>query len=234
MKKEKAEITVGKDIYSELKKNTRTVWGIVIVAIAAISSTLFLAFSIYSDSTNKIFTVNNKGDLIPLSLVSQKADKIKVIKANAEYFTKQFYDLDQYSLKDKKERALWLVGEQPTKIIKDKDNKGYYNDFLSLNGLVQRAEILPDSWEVSNVDENPNVKFAVMVKRINGKNEDFYRSDVELRMTKVNINYPYNPFGYLITNFVESLTKIAPPKDEDIKTIDSLKVEEVNPTIQVK
>lgn len=234
MKNEKAEITVGKDIYSELKKNTRTVWGIVIVAIIAILSMLFLAFSIYSDSTNKIFTVNNKGDLIPLSLVSQKADKIKVIKANAEYFTKQFYDLDQYSLKDKKERALWLVGEQPTKIIKDKDNKGYYNDFLSLNGLVQRAEILPDSWEVSNVDENPTVKFAVMVKRINGKNEDFYRSDVELRMTKVNINYPYNPFGYLITNFVESLTKIAPPKDEEIKTIDSLKVEEVNPTIQVK
>lgn len=234
MKKEIAEIKVGKDIYSELKKNTRTVWGVVIVAVIAILSMLFLAISIYSDSTNKIFTVNNKGDLIPLSLVSQKADKIKVIKANAEYFTKQFYDLDQYSLKDKKERVLWLIGEQPTRIIKDKDNKGYYNDFLSLNGLVQRAEILPDSWEVSNVDENPTVKFAVMVKRINGKNEDFYRSDVELRMTKVNINYPYNPFGYLITNFVESLSKIAPPKDEEIKTIDSLKVEEVNPTIQVK
>lgn len=232
MKKEKAEIIVGKDIYSELRKNNRTVWAVVIVSVISILSILYLAMLIYSDSTNKVFTINNEGDLIPLSLVSERNDKVKLIKANADYFVKNFYELDQYAIKDKKEKALWLVGEQPTKIIKDKDNKGYYNDFLSINGLVQKAEILPESWEISNIDESPNANFSVLVKRINGRNEEFYRADVQMRMTKVNINYPYNPFGYLITNFVENLVKVNRPTDEEIKVQDSIKIENVNPTIR--
>lgn len=234
MKKEKAEITVGKDIYSELKKNSRVVWGVVAVSIISIIAILYLALVIYSDSTSKIFTVNNKGDLIPLSLISEKNDKVKVIKANADYFTKQFYDLDQYSIKDKKENVLWLVGEQPTNLIKDKDRKGYYSNFLSINGLVQKSEILPNSWRIDNVDGNPNVSFSVLVKRINGTVEDYFQADVQLRMTMVNINYPYNPFGYLITNFTESLSKVNAPTDEEIIIQDSIKREQINPTIEIK
>lgn len=234
MKKEKAEITVGKDIYSELKKNSRVVWGVVAVSIISIVAVLYLALVIYSDSTSKIFTVNNNGDLIPLSLISEKNDKVKVIKANAAYFTKQFYDLDQYSIKEKKENVLWLVGEQPTNLIKDKDRKGYYSNFLSINGLVQKSEILPNSWRIDNVDGNPNISFSVLVKRINGTVEDYFQADVQLRMTKVNINYPYNPFGYLITNFTESLSKVNAPTDEEIIIQDSIKREQINPTIEVK
>ncbi|RNA63940.1 hypothetical protein D1631_00065 [Chryseobacterium nematophagum] len=231
MKKEKAEITVGKNIYSELKKNNRVVWGVVIVSIVSIISFLYLSLVVYSDSTTKIFTINDQGDMIPLSLVSAKTDKIKVIKANAEYFVKNFYDLDQYSLKEKKERTLWLVGDQPTKIIKDKDAKGYYSDFLSINGLIQKAEIISDSWEISNINDNPNVNFSVLVRRINGTNEDYFRADIQIRMTRVNINYPYNPFGLLITNFVESLSKVKKPTEEEIKSQDSIKIEQINPTI---
>lgn len=234
MKKEKAEITVGKDIYSELKKNSRVVWGVVAVSIISIVAVLYLALVIYSDSTSKIFTVNNTGDLIPLSLISEKNDKVKVIKANADYFTKQFYDLDQYSIKEKKENVLWLVGEQPTNLIKDKDRKGYYSNFLSINGLVQKSEILPNSWRIDNIDGNPNVSFSVLVKRINGTVEDYFQADVQLRMMKVNINYPYNPFGYLITNFTESLSKVNASTDEEIIIQDSIKREQINPTIEVK
>ncbi|WP_027375653.1 hypothetical protein [Kaistella palustris] len=234
MKTEKAEITVGKDIYSELKKNSRVVWGVVAVSVISIVAILYLALVIYADSTSKIFTINNQGDLIPLSLVSQKADKVKVIKANADYFTKQFYDLDQYSIKEKKENVLWLIGEQPTKLIKDKDNKGYYSNFLSINGLVQKSEIVPNSWKILEVDGNPTVSFSVLVKRINGAAEDFFQADVQLRMTKVNINYPYNPFGYLITNFTENLYRVNKPTDEAVIVQDSLRRENINPTIEIK
>lgn len=75
MKKEKAEITVGKNIYSELKKNSRAVWGMVIVSVASIISFLYLSLVVYSDSTTKIFTMNDKGEMIPLSLVSAKMIK---------------------------------------------------------------------------------------------------------------------------------------------------------------
>ncbi|AZI21498.1 hypothetical protein [Chryseobacterium taklimakanense] len=90
-----------------------------------------------------------------------------------EFFVRQFYDLDQYSINEKKENVLWLVGEQPTKIIKDKANKGYYSNFMTINGLVQKVEILNDTWNISNIDSNPNVSVSLLVKRINGTNEEF-------------------------------------------------------------
>ena len=75
---EKKNITIGKDIYSQLKKNTMVVWGVVLVALFSIGSTLFFAFYVYNDAGSKLYTYNSKGDLIPLSLVSAKRDKIKV------------------------------------------------------------------------------------------------------------------------------------------------------------
>lgn len=218
------KIAVGKNIYSEMKKNTLIVWGVVIVAIISIVSMLFFAMYVYNDAGNKLYTINNKGDLIPLSLVSAKRDKIKHIQGATEYFVRQFYDLDQYSITDKKENVLWLVGEQPTKVIKDKANKGYYSNFMTINGLVQKVEVMNDTWNISNVDENPNVYVSLLVKRINGTNEEFFRADIDLRMAKTSINYPYNPFGFLITNYTEKLSKVLPPTEEQVIVQDSLKV----------
>lgn len=218
------KITVGKDIYSQLRKNNRTVWGVVLVAICSIGAMLYFALYVYNSTGSKLYTINNKGDLIPLSLVSERKDKVKVIQSGVEYFVKQFYDLDQYSITDKQERVLWLVGEQPTKIIKDKSNKGYYSNFMSINGLVQKAEVMNDTWHISSIDDNPNVQVSLLVKRVNGTNEEYFRADLDLRMAKVNINYPYNPFGLLITNFSEKLSKVNPPTEEEIKVADSLKI----------
>lgn len=178
------------------------------------------------------FRTNNRGDLIPLSLVDEQRDKIKVVQSNAEYFAKQLYELDQYNLKDKKEKLLWLIDKQPTAIIKDKERKNYYSNFLSINGLIQKVEIVPDSWEITQVEDNPLVNFSVIIKRINGNNEEFFKADIKLRMTKVHINYPFNPFGFLITNFEESLSRIEKPSDEEKQSLDSLKINQPKPLVQ--
>lgn len=224
-------ISVGKNIYSDLNKNRRTVWAVLFIAAISIVAMTYFSLVVYSDSTSKIYTINNRGDLIPLSLVDEQTDKIKVIQSNAEYFAKQLYELDQYNLKDKKEKLLWLIDKQPTAIIKDKERKNYYSNFLSINGLIQKVEISPDSWEISQVEENPIVNFSVIIKRINGNNEEFFKGDIQLRMTKVHINYPFNPFGYLITNFEESLSKIEKPSDEEQQSIDSLKINQPKPIV---
>lgn len=218
------KLTVGKDVYSELRKNNRTVWAVVLIALGAIAAMLYMSLYIYSDSTNKLYTVNNRGDLIPLSLVSEKKDKIKHIQGATEYFVRQFYDLDQYNIEEKKENVLWLVGEQPTKVIKDKANKGYYSNFLTLNGLVQKVQILNDTWNISNIEQNPNVAVSLLVKRINGSNEDFFKANITLRMAKSNINYPFNPYGFLITDFTEQLVKVSTPTEEETAVQDSLKL----------
>lgn len=230
MKEQK--ITVGKNIYTDLKKNSRTVWAILSISIVSIVCFMYFSLVVYSDSTSKIYTINNRGDLIPLSLIDEQKDQIKVIQSNAEYFAKQLYELDQYNLKDKKEKLLWLIDQQPTEIIKDKERKNYYSNFLSINGLIQKVEIVPDSWEISNAEENPLVNFSAIVKRVNGNNEEYFKSDIKLRMTKVHINYPYNPFGYLITNFEESLSRVEKPSDEKQKITDSLKLNPPKPIVQ--
>lgn len=230
MKEQK--ITVGKNLYTDLNKNKRTVWAILIVSVISIICFTYFSLVVYSDSTTKIYTINNRGDLIPLSLLDEQRDKIKVVQSNAEYFAKQLYELDQYNLKDKKEKLLWLVDKQPTEIIKDKERKNYYSNFLSINGLIQKAEIIPDSWEISQVEENPLVNFSVIIKRINGNNEEFFKADIKLRMTKVHINYPFNPFGFLITNFEESLSRIEKPSDDEQENLDSLKINQPKPVVQ--
>lgn len=229
--KKKIEINTGKNIYADLKKNTYAVWTILIISIVCIVSAFVFAQMVYKDSVNKIYTINDAGNLIPLSLVSDQEDKVKVIKANSEYFIKNLYDLDQYSIKEKKEKVLWLIGEQPTKIVKDKDSKGYYNDFMTINGLVQKVEIIPNSWEISNIDTHPNSSFSIIIRRINGLNESYYKADINLTMTKVNINYPFNPFGYLITNYAERLQKMEKPTVQEEQKKDSLIMEYQNPTI---
>jgi hypothetical protein len=166
--------------------------------------------------------------------VDNQKDKIKVIQSSAEYFAKQLYELDQYNLKDRKEKLLWLVDKQPTEIIKDKERKNYYSNFLSINGLIQKVEVIPDSWEISQVDDNPAVAFTVNIKRVNGNNEEFFKGNIRLRMTKVHINYPFNPFGYLITNFEESLSRMEKPSDEQQQKIDSLQLNQPKPTVNGK
>ncbi len=218
------EFNTGKNIYSQLRKNNTAVWAVVLVSIFSIGAMAFVSLTIYRESTSKLYTINNKGELIPLSLISKRTDKVKVVQSAVEYFVKNYFELDQYSIKDKKEKTLWLVGEQPTKILKDKDMKGYYSNFMTVNGLVQKAQIIPDSWTIRDVDNNPTVYVSVLIERINGENKEYYQNELELRLAQVNINYPYNPFGYLITNYAEQLQKVNPPTDEEQKKLDTLAV----------
>lgn len=223
---ENKKANIGKNVYAQLKRNNMIVLSVVILAICSIGIMAFLALAIYQDSTNKLYTVNNKGDLIPLSLVTKKEDKIKVVQSSVDYFVKQLYELDQFSINAKKEKVLWLIGEQPTKIIKDKDAKGYYSNFMTINGLVQKSEILPDSWIIRNIDDNPEVTCSVLINRINGEVKEWYQADLQLRLANVNINYPYNPFGYIITNYAEQLKKVPPPTDEELQKRDSIQIAE--------
>ena len=210
---------VGEDFFTVLKKNNTTVWVVCFVAILSVLGSLFFAFNVYKDSTNNIYSINEKGELIPLKKLDiQNADLIQA-KANLELFVDQYYNLDAYSMKRKRERVLWLVGDQPTKIIKDRANKGYFDEFLSIAGLTQNAEILQQTLKVSK--EAPyTAEFVVRIQRINGGVSEFYNSTIKLKMERVNRNFPYNPYGLLITQFSESLQKVdvkSEPAVEEVK-----------------
>jgi hypothetical protein len=229
----KTKNMVGKNIYSELNKNSRAVWAVVIMAIISVFSAFAFAYNVYNEAGSKLYTVNNKGDLIPLSLVNKRSDKVKVIQSAVSYFITNLYDLDQFNAKERREKTLWLVGEQPTNILKDKDSKGYYSNFITYNGLIQHSEIISGSWNITNIDDSPHVQVEILVNRANGNTVDYYKSTLNLSLLSVNINYPYNPFGYLISNMQESFEKTKAPTEEEEKIKDSLTISD-KPNLEIK
>lgn len=203
---------VGKDMYSILKRNNIIVWLVMLLSIIVIISSFFFSFYIHKESQENIFAITDKGVLVPLKKLDNKRDEIKRVKANLDYLVSLYYDLDGYTMKEKKEKLFWLLGKQPTEVVKDRDKKGYFNTFLSISGLKQHASINQDSWKVLSIDPPYKIAFSVSIVRINGDSKTYYNSQVLCTLKKVNINYPYNPYGLLITNLAENLSKV----DKDI------------------
>lgn len=206
---------VGNDIYSILKKNNTAVWAVTITCIIISSVSLFMTFKIYKESQKNIYAITDKGIMVPLKKLDEKKDRLKEVQANLDYFVSLYYDLDGYTMKEKKEKILWLVGKQPTSIIKDRDKKGYFNTFLSVTGLTQHAEINQKSWKLQSYDSPYTLSFSVIIVRINGETKEYYNCDVIVTLEDVNRNYPYNPYGLIITNLSESLTKIESQESTD-------------------
>jgi hypothetical protein len=198
---------VGNDIYSILKKNNIIIWSITALSIIIISYLIFMNLRIYSESRKNIYAIGNSGELIPLVQLDNKKDKVKQVKANLDYWVSLYYDLDGFTMKEKKEKAYWLLGTQPTAIMKDRDRKGYFNNFLSVSGLIQHAHIRQESWKMETIDSPYIVYFEVEICVINGETKEYYKSDVNVTVENCSKNYPYNPYGLIITKFSENLTK---------------------------
>ncbi|WP_395076787.1 hypothetical protein [Flavobacterium sp.] len=199
---------IGKNIYSGLKKNNVAVWCMTILCIVVVIASATTILIIYKESQRNLFAISEKGNLVPLVKLNEKEDKLKQVKANLDYFVSLYYDLDGYTMKDKKEKLLWLVGTEPTKIIKDRDRKGYFNKFLSISGLIQHATINQKSWKISGYDAPYTINFDVDIAVINGKTTENYTSNVTVIVEDANKNYPFNPYGLIITSLSDNLKKV--------------------------
>lgn len=218
---------IGKNLYSILKKNYLYVWITSGTAVIIVAMTLLWGYSIYKESQRNMYAINNVGELVPLKKLDEKKDRLKQVQANISYFVNCYYDLDSYTMKEKKEKVLWLVGKKPTEIIKDRDKKGYFNNFLTVNGLVQHARINDNSWQIHSYENPYDVSCSIIIQVINGERIDYYNCDIRTTLQETSKNYPYNPYGLIITNFAERLTKI-----EDKSNLHDVEKEIDNATIQ--
>lgn len=217
---------LGENFYSVLKKNNTAVWVISFVAVVSVLGAFWFSYSVYTESIRNIYAINEKGELTPLKKLDLKEANLIQAKANLEYFVENYYNLEAYSMKRKQEKVLWLVGDQPTKIIKDRIRKGYFDEFLSVAGLIQSAEILQNTLKITK-DEPYQAEFVVRIQRVNGGVSEYYDSTIKMKMERVNRNYPYNPYGLLITQFSESLIRVDITSDE-AKEEQKLSDEEIN------
>lgn len=198
------------------KKNNLIVWLMVGLTTVVVIGSFLFCFYVYKHSQQNLFAITDKGVLIPLEKLDDKKDKLKQVKANLSYFVSLYYDMDGFTMKEKKEKLFWLLGNQPTQVVKDRDKKGYFNTFLTINGLIQHAFIDESSWKLYSVDEPYKLSFTVTIVRINEGSKTYYNSDIVVSLKDVSRNYPFNPYGLLITQFSENLTQV---QEEDFKNI---------------
>lgn len=202
----------GINIYNDLKRNNKVVYLVSIIAMVAVICSFISTIYIYKTSTKNVYVISEKGELLPLSKLEEKRDRKIEIKSNIKYFTDKYYNLNAYNMKRKQEDVLWLVGSQPTKIIKARIRSGYFDEFLSINGLMQESELIENTLQV-NEKEPYQLSCQILIKRINNNVIRPYLATIKMEMINVDRNYPYNPYGLLITQFSEEIQELKEKKE---------------------
>lgn len=203
-------------IYKGLKANNTAVWVVTIIASISIITSFCFAYIVSKDSNKTLYAVNEKGAIVPLVLLEQKQDKIKIVAGAIAYFVDTYYTIDQFNYQENIEKVLWLADNTFKKeVIEDKQRKGYYNRFLQ-NGVIQKAKVDEKSIKISSYDPPYAVQYDVILMAWNGNNQKYYKVTNTATLHEVNLNFPHNPFGILYTKFLETgLTEIEPPKIPD-------------------
>lgn len=204
---------VGENIFYKLKKNYTVVYIMGAITIIAIVSSAYFSYQTYLYSRNHIYAIDSKGQMLPLTLLDGKKDRMKQVMANADLFVNYAYDIDAFNYKEKKERLSWLLDNQVIRIFKDKENQGYYNQLLQYN-IVQHAKVLPETMQWTEDNGTYTLRFISQIQIINTGEKQVYNIQVKLRMIDVSINYPYNPYGLLIVDYVEEQKQLIQDKEQ--------------------
>ena len=193
---------VGENIFYKLKRNNVAVYVMAVITLVSVVSSAYFSYQTYLHSRNHVYAIDSKGQMIPLTLIDQKKDRIRQVMANADLFVNYAYDIDAFNYKEKKEKLSWLLDNHVIRIFKNKENAGYYNQLLQYN-IIQHAKVLPETMEWSEENGKYTLRFISQIQIINTGQRQVYNIQIKLNMIDVSINYPYNPYGLLIVDYVE-------------------------------
>ena len=193
---------VGENIFYKLKRNNVAVYVMAVITLVSVVSSAYFSYQTYLHSRNHVYAIDSKGQMIPLTLIDQKKDRIRQVMANADLFVNYAYDIDAFNYKEKKEKLSWLLDNHVIRIFKNKENAGYYNQLLQYN-IIQHAKVLPETMQWSEENGKYTLRFVSQIQIINTGQKQVYNIQIKLSMIDVSINYPYNPYGLLIVDYVE-------------------------------
>lgn len=193
---------VGENIFYKLKRNNVAVYVMAVITLVSVVSSAYFSYQTYLHSRNHVYAIDSKGQMIPLTLIDQKKDRIRQVMANADLFVNYAYDIDAFNYKEKKEKLSWLLDNNVIRIFKNKENAGYYNQLLQYN-IIQHAKVLPETMKWSEENGKYTLRFISQIQIINTGQRQVYNIQIKLNMIDVSINYPYNPYGLLIVDYVE-------------------------------
>ncbi|SDE60780.1 conjugal transfer protein TraK [Cellulophaga baltica] len=193
-----------KNIYSVLKLNRFIVLAVVIFAMLSSTFSVWMAFTTNKNALNSAFAINTDGSIIPLKLVTQKANfKVEAL-AHLDLFHNYFYNIDASNYERNLEKALWLGNSSVDNLYRQKKADGVYNRLLQYS-LVQKVLSID-----SRINEtNGSYSFITTTQfEINrGSVIDTYELVSSGSLIVVDRNFPNNPHGLLITDFFENTLK---------------------------
>lgn len=193
---------VGENIFNKLKRNNAAIYAMAIITVLSVVSSVYFSYQTYLHSRNHVYAIDSKGQMLPLTLIDEKKDRIRQVMANADLFVNYAYDIDAFNYKDKKEKLAWLLDNNVIRIFKNKENAGYYNQLLQYN-IIQHAKVLPETMQWIEENGKYTLRFLAQIQIINTGQKQVYNVQIKLSMIDVSINYPYNPYGLLIVDYVE-------------------------------
>lgn len=193
-----------KNIYQVLKLNRAIVYCVIVCSLLISSFSLWMVYTIHNKALNAAFAVNTDGSIIPLKLVTQKENfKVEAL-AHLDLFHNYFYSIDASNYEKNLEKALWLANSSVSDLYRQKKAEGVYNRLLQYS-LVQKV-----LHSVSQIESNNgNYTFRTLtVFQINrGSITDTYELVSTGKLITVDRNFPNNPHGLLITDYIENTLK---------------------------
>ncbi|WP_417445267.1 conjugal transfer protein TraK [Joostella sp.] len=190
-----------KNIFEVLRTNRFIVLVTVCCSALVCMVAVLVTFKIHMESLNNAFVISAKGDVIPLEIVRQRENLEVEALAHLESFHHYFYDLDATNYKKNIEKSLWLGNNSLVDLYRQKQAEGVYNRLLQYS-LVQKVISIRSQ---ITLDKEPYHFKSVTNFQINrGTMTDTYELITSGSLIHVDRNFPHNPHGLLITDYLEN------------------------------
>jgi len=198
------------DIYKALKKNQIITYSSLVLCAVTICTTVFYSYQFSNNAMkltiNKMLTIDNNGDVIPLKLTDRKTNIKIEIADHLEKMFDRLYSYDFNNVRKKPLRAQWLMGDKDFSDI----SKKYENWYKEVEGrkLTQTTTMIIDSIKIDDSKEPYTFIAPAIVVISDGYTDNKYSLDTRGKIILVEPDYPKNPHGFLIIDYKENLQKL--------------------------
>ena len=191
------------DIYKALRQNHLIVWLVVICAFSSVVIIKFKSDKTVKEALQKTLVLDSKGEVIPLSWIDRNENIHIEIQNHLDHFLRYFYEYDGMSYKRRiEEHALWLGDKSVEDLYIKRTNDNWYDKVKQFQ-ITQTLFFNPEDIQVAGNKEPYRFRVDATLVIKQGLDKKAYQFTATGNIALVDRNYPLNPHGLLITNFIE-------------------------------
>lgn len=192
-----------------LIKATRLTYLALIIALISVLSAIGYSFYIYSQTSNKVFVLDDHGEINPAT----KTDRFSQLAAESDNHIRMFYgtffSYDPANIESQVTKGIELGGEDVKNLWKVYKQKNWYNKVKQANIIV---EAVVDSTFFDFKSKPYRAKVYGRQIRRSGEDESIYSLNMTCDLISVSRVKQKNPHGLLIDNIILQNEKITDRK----------------------